>query len=77
MIDLLSGIFWLGNYLQKQFQWLECYWMTPYSTVRLAGSDSDYAVNTSEVFTEVSVPTQYILMEALMFMESTISFFNT
>ena len=46
-----------GNYLRKQFQRLECGWMTSRSTRRLVGSDSDYVGNASEVCTEGSLPT--------------------
>ena len=46
-----------GNHLWKQFQWIGCDRMRSRSTGRLAWSDLDQAVNTSEVHTEVSRPT--------------------
>ena len=51
-----------GNYIQKQFQRLECDWMISCSTRRLLRSDLDYAGNASEVHTEGSCPTQNHLL---------------
>ena len=41
-----------GNYLWKNFQRLECNWMTSRSTGRFEGSDLDQAGNRYEVHTE-------------------------
>ena len=53
----MRGIFWRVNYLRDKFQRLDCSWIMLRSTRRLAGSDSDYAVNSFKVRTEVSHPT--------------------
>ena len=46
------------NYLQMQFQQLECGCMTSRSTKRLGGGESDQAGDWSEVHTEWSCPTE-------------------
>ena len=42
----------MGNYLRKQFQRLECDWMTSRSTIRLGRSESYCAGNESKVSIE-------------------------
>ena len=46
-----------GNCIRKQFQWMECDWMTSCSYRRLAGSYLGQAVKSSEVRTDGSRPT--------------------
>ena len=66
---LTHGRVWLLNYLWKQFQRLECDRMKSRSTGRLAVSDLDYTLNTSELGKEVSCPTPVPLdnMVSLLF----------
>ena len=45
-----------GNYIQKQFQHMECDWITEHSTGRLVGSDFDYALNVSKLRKQGSHP---------------------